>query len=244
MYIPIDSDNFRFNELILQPTIYFGDESNDTIKGEIINPFYTGSFDSSSGFYGTIRTLIEEFYYQKLGINYNDSFDMDDSLFVISLPMDSLPGILQKNELEIHTNQTTDKSFYIKDNYIIYDNDDSDNYVGYYLLSHGLIVFTNYQDIKTIVENITIGNTYIKLKLNQKIRSYNITANIPAGDFNATMNLTAVNDDNEYIYKNVTYVTTIGLYNDNSELIAIARLAKPLFNDYEQKLNLSLNLDV
>ena len=40
-----------------------------------------------------------------------------------------------------------------------------------------------------------------------------------------------------------TYVTTIGLYNDNNELMAIGKTAKPIKNDKEMSLSFVVRFD-
>ena len=40
-----------------------------------------------------------------------------------------------------------------------------------------------------------------------------------------------------------TYVTEIGLYNDNSELLAVAKLSKPLLKSYSREAIIKVKLD-
>ena len=40
-----------------------------------------------------------------------------------------------------------------------------------------------------------------------------------------------------------TYVTSIGLYNDNNELVAIGKTAKPIKNDKEMSLTFVVRFD-
>ncbi len=40
-----------------------------------------------------------------------------------------------------------------------------------------------------------------------------------------------------------TYVTTVGLYNDNNELLAVAKLSRPIIKDFTKESLLRVKLD-
>ena len=40
-----------------------------------------------------------------------------------------------------------------------------------------------------------------------------------------------------------TYITTVGLYNDNNELLAVAKLSKPLVKDFTKEALIRIKLD-
>ena len=40
-----------------------------------------------------------------------------------------------------------------------------------------------------------------------------------------------------------TYITTIGLYNDNSELLAVAKLSQPLSKDFSKEALIRCKLE-
>ncbi len=40
-----------------------------------------------------------------------------------------------------------------------------------------------------------------------------------------------------------TYITTIGLYNDNQELLAVAKLSKPLLKSFQREALIRVKLD-
>ena len=40
-----------------------------------------------------------------------------------------------------------------------------------------------------------------------------------------------------------TFITTVGLYNDNNELLAVAKLSKPLKKDFTKEMLLRVKLD-
>ncbi len=48
---------------------------------------------------------------------------------------------------------------------------------------------------------------------------------------------------NDFINNPQTYITTVGLYNDNNELLAVSKLSRPLPKDFVRELNIRMKLD-
>jgi hypothetical protein len=76
-------------------------------------------------------------------------------------------------------------------------------------------------------------------------------ARIPVGEANYTNNPTFSDTNNNGIINNkrfainpVTYVTTIGLYNDANDLLAIGKLSKPIKKTKDSELSLSIKLTI
>lgn len=76
-------------------------------------------------------------------------------------------------------------------------------------------------------------------------------ARIPVGEANYTNNPTFSDNTNNGIINNkrfainpVTYVTTIGLYNDSNDLLAIGKLSKPIKKTKDSELSLSIKLTI
>jgi hypothetical protein len=72
---------------------------------------------------------------------------------------------------------------------------------------------------------------------------------ITENDFNYTLNPSTVSGSNGTVYSYVTasyfepYVTTIGLYNDDQDLIAVAKIAQPVPTSATTDMNIIINLD-
>jgi hypothetical protein len=74
-------------------------------------------------------------------------------------------------------------------------------------------------------------------------------------DFNYSNNPTYVYDGTDGIHskgtiRNIdfindprTYITTIGLYNDSNELVAVAKLSRPAVKSFDSELLLKIRLD-
>jgi hypothetical protein len=45
------------------------------------------------------------------------------------------------------------------------------------------------------------------------------------------------------VYNPQTYMTTVGLYNDNSQLLAVAKMSRPLVKDFTKEALVRVKLD-
>tara|TARA_R110000851_G_scaffold16527_3_gene53656 strand:- start:401 stop:2029 length:1629 start_codon:yes stop_codon:yes gene_type:complete len=82
------------------------------------------------------------------------------------------------------------------------------------------------------------------------IYELNVITKIDAGDFNMSSNLTLTKDDDE-TYKTFVsgsdfapYITTIGLYNDAGQLLAIGKTAQPIRKRSDVDLNFVIQIDL
>ena len=67
-------------------------------------------------------------------------------------------------------------------------------------------------------------------------------------DFNYTTNPSIINDSGSLLYDTLidnpqTYVTTVGMYNDNNELLGVAKLSRPLIKDFTKEALIRIKLD-
>ena len=67
-------------------------------------------------------------------------------------------------------------------------------------------------------------------------------------DFNYTTNPSIIDTNGNLLYSSLinnpqTYITTVGLYNDNNELLAVAKLSKPLIKDFTKEALIRIKLD-
>ena len=91
-----------------------------------------------------------------------------------------------------------------------------------------------------------VGN--IQFSNNTQLYSTVYNCRIDANEFNFSSNPTYVSSSkivvkNNPTDKNYSYVTTIGLYSDNDELLAVAKLSEPLRNTDAVNYTLSVRLD-
>ena len=104
-------------------------------------------------------------------------------------------------------------------------------YVGDVIYNQGLVIITD-----PIVARYY--STYARVKIDWKsklpIYTYNVNCTVRDSEMNYSFNPSAITGSENNIKSNITgsefrpYVTTIGLYNEATELIAVAKLNKPI----------------
>jgi hypothetical protein len=81
----------------------------------------------------------------------------------------------------------------------------------------------------------TISARYFFTRI--KNSEYNYTSNPSIIDANGNLNYTTLVNNPQ------TYITTVGMYNDNNELLAVAKLSKPLVKDFTKEALIRVKLD-
>lgn len=132
--------------------------------------------------------------------------------------------------------------------------------VGYVFYNKGLIVIS---DPRPKYQNCFLGNGNwdyatntrgfeFKYKSTKKIQQQSILCEIGKNEFNVSTNntLRLSGDDSDYTLKNFVtgsnfrpYITSIGLYNDTGDLLAIAKLGSPLKKRHDVDVTVDVRLD-
>lgn len=113
---------------------------------------------------------------------------------------------------------------------------------------------TNHKANQTQLYNYITGSPSIvsssRFQLNAKetVSSDYVFVRIKNGDYNYSTNPSFTSGSGDLIYSNFifspqTYMTTVGLYNDNNELLAVAKLSKPLVKDFTKEMLIRVKLD-
>jgi hypothetical protein len=109
----------------------------------------------------------------------------------------------------------------------------------------------NSSNLSTINSNLysafNIGKNF-SLNSEETITSDYIFVRIKNSDFNYTTNPSMISGSGEFYYPSLinnpqTYITTVGLYNDNNELLGVAKLSKPLVKDFTKEALIRVKLD-
>jgi hypothetical protein len=94
------------------------------------------------------------------------------------------------------------------------------------------------------------GSPYSGFMLNSQetISSDYVFVRIKNGEYNYTSNPSFISGSGNLIYSNFinspqTYMTTVGMYNNNNELLAVAKLSKPLVKDFTKEALIRVKLD-
>ena len=93
------------------------------------------------------------------------------------------------------------------------------------------------------------GGNYFQARREEVITSQHYFCRVPNKEFNFSSNPTfSSGSDGSFtvptFYKNPkSFITQLGLYNDNNELLAIAKLSKPLLKSYSREAIIKVKLD-
>jgi hypothetical protein len=110
---------------------------------------------------------------------------------------------------------------------------------------------TNFDNnVSTLISNLT----QLTLQSQETITSNYIFCRARNNEFNfstqnsfisSTRNITGSSNaiNNDFIKTPPTYITSVGLYNDNQELLAVAKLSKPLKKDFTTEALIRVKLD-
>jgi len=103
--------------------------------------------------------------------------------------------------------------------------------------------FNNTEIYKTFVS----GSNF-QLNSQETISSNYVFVRIKNADYNYTSNPSFLTGSGDLLYSNFinnpqTFVTTVGMYNNNNELLAVAKLSKPLVKDFTKEALVRVKLD-
>lgn len=121
------------------------------------------------------------------------------------------------------------------------------NHVGNVFSKQGIALISSPDYRFHNVLNVPYTASYRSTKT---IYELGVTVEIGSGDFNATLNRSATADDDQTYQSYVTgsvfapYITTIGLYNDAGQLLAIGKLAQPIRKRPDVDMNFLIRVDL
>lgn len=141
---------------------------------------------------------------------------------------------------------------------------DNGTKVGSVIYAHGQLIISSYTHyLHLSASEASLERPDISFKSNVPVHTWNYSINVTDYEFNHTLNPTAQKNNNILDYSgskylqpsgqyanNVTgsefqpYITTVGLYNDSNELIAVGKLAQPLPKPSDTELTIQVKLDV
>lgn len=118
----------------------------------------------------------------------------------------------------------------------------------------GDVVYTHGQAIITDKEIARYYSTYldpvVSWKANQPIYTYNVHCKVKDSELNFTYNKTALTGSNGKLANNVTgseftpFITTVGLYNDANELIAVGKTGRPIPKTQNSDMTFEIKIDI
>ena len=92
------------------------------------------------------------------------------------------------------------------------------------------------------------GAKSFTLQSQETVSSRYFFTRVKNNEFNYTTNPSIINDSGSLLYDTLidnpqTYMTTVGMYNDNNELLAVAKLSRPLIKDFTKEALIRVKLD-
>ena len=95
--------------------------------------------------------------------------------------------------------------------------------------------------------NIKSGSLFT-LQSQETVSSRYFFTRVKNSEFNYTTNPSVINESGSLLYDTLidnpqTYISTVGMYNDNNELLAVAKLSRPLIKDFTKEALIRIKLD-
>lgn len=96
--------------------------------------------------------------------------------------------------------------------------------------------------------NAIVGAANFQLNYQETISSQFVFTRVRNSEFNYSTNPSYITGSgdlriNNFVTAPQTYITTVGMYNDNNELLAVAKLSKPLLKDFTKEALIRIKLD-
>lgn len=96
--------------------------------------------------------------------------------------------------------------------------------------------------------NAIVAGGSFKLNYKETISSQFVFARVRNSEFNYSTNPSYITGSGDLRIPNMvsapqTYITTVGMYNDNNELLAVAKLSRPLLKDFTKEALIRIKLD-
>ena len=114
----------------------------------------------------------------------------------------------------------------------------------YVTSSRGATVLNNHFNLYTSL----VSGSLFQLNSSETISARYFFTRIKNSEYNYTTNPSIIDANGNLLYTTLvnnpqTYVTTVGMYNDNNELLAVAKLSKPLVKDFTKEALIRVKLD-
>lgn len=105
----------------------------------------------------------------------------------------------------------------------------------------------NKVNLTDFYNSIKLGNSFT-LQSEETITSNYLFVRVRNSEFNYSTNPSNISSSGELLWNVMVnspqaYMTTVGLYNDNNDLLAVAKLSKPLLKDFTKEALLRIKLD-
>lgn len=220
----------NWSDTLLQQTIgiveiYYKDKGDDRYIDSVKHLFFKGGRGEEEGiFYET---------YPQSSVEKRIELPEDSDIIILGIPVRNIGIGIEPNSLSI---QGTDKLIDNGEGEVL--EDVTRDVVGLISYSKGLIILDKTK--VTLIDDFTNQTPtpiVLNWKSNQPIYTTNYHCVIKNNEFNKTQNKSTQNIDIP------PYITTIGLYNEAQELIAVGKLSRPLRKQSTVETTIHLQLE-
>jgi len=106
----------------------------------------------------------------------------------------------------------------------------------------------NGQNLRTFYNAFNSAGASFKLQSEETVTSNYVFVRVRNSEFNYSTNPSNISGsgelrDNIMINSPQSFITTVGLYNDNNDLLGVAKLSKPLLKDFTKEVLVRIKLD-
>ena len=106
----------------------------------------------------------------------------------------------------------------------------------------------NNRMIFQMISSSAVSQSLFNLQSSETISSRYFFTRVKNSEFNYTSNPTVIDSNGNLLYTSLiynpqTFMTSVGLYNNTGDLLAVAKLNKPLVKDFTKELLLRVKLD-
>jgi hypothetical protein len=106
----------------------------------------------------------------------------------------------------------------------------------------------NHLNLYNSISSGSSAPSFFSLQSSETVASRYFFTRIKNSDFNYTTNPSIIDDNGNILYTTLinnpqTFITTVGMYNDSNELLAVAKLSKPLVKDFTKEALIRVKLD-
>jgi hypothetical protein len=103
-------------------------------------------------------------------------------------------------------------------------------------------------DVDGAFYNTITAGAYFALQSAENVAAHYFFTRVKNQDFNYTTNPSIIDNNGNLIYSTLinnpqTFITTVGLYNNQNELLAVAKLSRPLVKDFTKEALIKVKLD-
>lgn len=224
--------------------ISFAPTASITSQGLLEERLYPGGIISAS-FYNTYN---QNYLPSNLEAKRYFPTGSDETIGVLSIPQYLFGDYIQPNSIEINTPSGS----YIDDGEGRLKS--GSNYIGNVIYCHGIVVLTGGDRSRDYWEDeiltfVTSSNISCSFSSSYTIHETQYKCTIGESEFNISQNPSISSGSNGHLLEFATedyfspYITTVGLYNDQRDLLAVAKLAQPLATSTTTDTSVLINID-